>query len=64
MNRTSTREEILHKGLVLLLSLVVPALAWGQHKPSGGGAVPIPARRRSQRRGDCFDSIAWRKPIA
>src|ERR1700685_1190189 len=43
MNRTSTREEILQKGLVLLLSLVVPALAWGQHKPSGGGGGSHPS---------------------
>src|SRR5208283_4949502 len=43
MNRTSTREEILQKGLVLLLSLVVPAFAWGQHKPSGGGGGSHPS---------------------
>ena len=33
MNRTSKSEKKLQKWVVLLVCLVVPALAFGQHKP-------------------------------
>ncbi|MGA7893133.1 MAG: hypothetical protein WCA49_07905, partial [Candidatus Sulfotelmatobacter sp.] len=47
MNRTSTSERILQKGLVLLLSLVIPALAWGQHKTSSAPAQHASAPKAS-----------------
>jgi len=47
MNRTSRSEKMLQKWLVFSLCLVVPTLAWGQHKPSGGGGAPKAAPKAS-----------------
>jgi len=47
MNRTSRSEKMLQKWLVFSLCVVVPTLAWGQHKPSGGGGAPKAAPKAS-----------------
>ncbi|MGA9878647.1 MAG: hypothetical protein WBQ15_07770 [Candidatus Sulfotelmatobacter sp.] len=47
MNRTSRSEKMLQTWLVFSLCVVVPTLAWGQHKPSGGGGAPKAAPKAS-----------------
>jgi hypothetical protein len=44
MNRILKNEKMLQKWVVLVLWLVVPALAWGQHKTSSAPAPKAPAQ--------------------
>src|SRR5271157_5101765 len=47
MSRILRGENLLQKSVVLLLGLVIPALAWGQHKTSAPAPKAAPAQHAS-----------------